>query len=125
MCCLAVYVFVLRGRREKKKGKKTLPDAFSYSCRESPVLDLIFGGRHHSTVKPCSNFRKQIVGDRFWFLIPDNPVPILHHTGYSSSTEIHLQFPFAVNQAAAVLSFLQQLWTTTGHHLLYKKVFIF
>lgn len=52
-------------------------------------------------------------------------IPLFHDTGCSASTEIHFKFLFAVNQAAVVLSFLQQLWTTTDHPLFYKKVFMF
>lgn len=64
MFCLAVYVFAWE--REKGKKIKTFPGTFGYSCREGPVSDFTFRGRWHSTVNPSSNFKKQIVDDRFW-----------------------------------------------------------
>lgn len=54
--------------RTKKREKKTptiLPGTFRYSCREGPVSDLIFRGRYNSTINPFSNFKKQIVNDKF------------------------------------------------------------
>lgn len=58
-------------RERRKKVKKSV--IFNYSCREGPVLVLVFKGRYNSMVNLCSSFRMKIVDERFWFMRPGSP----------------------------------------------------